>query len=103
MAFLTILGSRQALATHGNGFRLFSRFRRSADLPLIATDCPCWAPQTLHPFGRGQSSSVAYCGKSLDPSISLSARETWDCSRKVRTGGRRSIRGFTHRGIEFRL
>ena len=39
MAFLTILGSRQPVATHGNGFRLFSRFLRTAHLPLIATGC----------------------------------------------------------------
>ena len=40
MAFLTILGSRQLVATHGNGFRLFLPFRGVAvcyRLPLVAT------------------------------------------------------------------
>jgi hypothetical protein len=39
MAFLTILGSRQPVATHGNGFGLISAFARLEDLPLIATGC----------------------------------------------------------------
>jgi hypothetical protein len=41
---LTILGSRQPVATHGNRFGLFPRFRRPTDLPLLAAGCACWAP-----------------------------------------------------------
>jgi hypothetical protein len=52
---------------------------------------------------RSRIMAVVKADKSLDPSISLSPRETWVCRRKVRTGERRSIRGFTHRGIEVRL
>jgi len=35
--FLTMERLRQPVAADGNGFRLFSRFRGAADLPLIAT------------------------------------------------------------------
>jgi hypothetical protein len=45
---LTILGSRQQLATHGNGFRLFPPSLRPGYLPLIAIGCARLAPQRLH-------------------------------------------------------
>ncbi len=43
-ALLTMEGRRQLVAVGGNGFRLFSRIRRLADLPLIATGCNPGAP-----------------------------------------------------------
>lgn len=52
---LTILGSRQLVATDGNGFRLFQPLLRTGDLPLIARGCACWAPLMLHPCGRDRS------------------------------------------------
>src|SRR5213083_1064240 len=51
-ALLTMERLRQPVAADGNGFRLFSRFRGAADLPLIATGCNHGAPQRLHPRGR---------------------------------------------------
>ena len=44
MAFLTILGSRQLVATVGNCFRLFEPFSRLLDLTAVATGCDRWAP-----------------------------------------------------------
>ena len=41
MAFLTILGSRQLVATHGNGFRLLSG---SCGSPEFATGCDWLQP-----------------------------------------------------------
>jgi hypothetical protein len=35
---------RQPVAADRNGFGLFPRIRRLADLPLIATVCDRWAP-----------------------------------------------------------
>jgi len=35
---------RQPVATGGNGFGLFLRYRRPVDLPLIATGCNHGAP-----------------------------------------------------------
>ena len=37
MAFLTILGARQLVATHGNGFGLFEPFSGQSHLPPVAT------------------------------------------------------------------
>ena len=39
MAFLTMAFLRQPVATHGNGFGLFSPLPRASDLPLIAARC----------------------------------------------------------------
>ena len=39
MALLTILGSRQLVATGGNGFRAFELFSPPFDLRVIATGC----------------------------------------------------------------
>ena len=39
MAFLTILGSRQPVATYSNGFRLSEPFSEPALLPPVATGC----------------------------------------------------------------
>src|SRR5919108_1456824 len=41
---LTILGTRQPVATHGNGFRPIEPFSASSHLPLIATGCDRSAP-----------------------------------------------------------
>jgi hypothetical protein len=34
----------QGVATHGNGFRLISRFSVPLRLPLVAAGCDRWAP-----------------------------------------------------------
>jgi hypothetical protein len=44
MAFLTMRSFRQAVATHGNGFRLFRRLVDVSDLRAIATGCNHGAP-----------------------------------------------------------
>ena len=44
MAFLTILGSRQLVATDGNGFGLFEPLLTGLDLPLVADGCDRSAP-----------------------------------------------------------
>jgi len=44
MAVLTILGSRQLVATQGNGFRLSEPFSVPPYLPPVATGCDRWAP-----------------------------------------------------------
>src|ERR671919_1284786 len=41
---LTILGTRQLAATHGNGFRLSAPFSRVGHLPPVASRCDRWAP-----------------------------------------------------------
>jgi hypothetical protein len=46
----TMRCERQLVATHGNGFRLFLRFPRRSDLPLIAIGCNHGAPYGLHPL-----------------------------------------------------
>ena len=54
MAVLTMELRTQPVATHGNGFGLFSPLPRASDLPLIATRCNHGAPQRLHPRGRSR-------------------------------------------------
>jgi hypothetical protein len=44
MAVLTILGARQLVATHGNGFGLFEPFSGQSHLPPVATGCDRSAP-----------------------------------------------------------
>ena len=41
---LTILGARQLVATHGNGFGLFEPFSGQSHLPPVATGCDRSAP-----------------------------------------------------------
>jgi hypothetical protein len=41
---LTILGSGQLVATHGNGFRVSEPLSRSSHLPPVATGCDRSAP-----------------------------------------------------------
>ena len=43
-ALLTMELRTQPVATHGNGFGLFTPFPRRSDLPLIATRCNHGAP-----------------------------------------------------------
>jgi hypothetical protein len=61
MAFLTILGSRQLVATHGNGFGLYSPISGARHLPAVATSCDRFAPQTLHP----ELSALATSGSAI--------------------------------------
>jgi hypothetical protein len=55
MAFLTMRCLRQSVATHGNGFGLFSRAACRSDLLLIATGCnhgrSIKAPSVVVDFG----------------------------------------------------
>ena len=44
----TMRSDRQAVATHGNGFGLITRFLGSEHLPLVATGCARLAPEGLH-------------------------------------------------------
>jgi hypothetical protein len=55
MAFLTMALSRQRVATHGNGSRLFEPLSRRSHLRPVAIGCDCSAPKTLHPAPRRSS------------------------------------------------